>query len=152
MKMAIGSNFSCHLSDEIGKYLESKEITVERYGALAGEEVDYVDAALEVAEAVASGAYDEGLLFCTTGTGVSIVANKVPGVRAALCMDPFTARIARLANNANVLVLGIRLTGEEHAMEIVDAWLETDPATAAPGRVVFHRKVDEIDEKYRQTR
>ena len=150
MKMAIGSNFSCHLSEEIGRYLEDKGIAVERYGALAGEEADYVDAAREVAEAVASGDYDEGVLFCTTGTGVSIVANKVPGIRAALCMDPFSARIARLANNANVLVLGIRLTGEEHAKEIVDAWLETDPASAEPHRVVFHRKVDEVEKKYQR--
>lgn len=150
MKIAVGSDNACHLSDEIIRYLDTKGITVERYGALVGKKADYVDGARAVAEAVASGACDEGLLFCTTGTGASIVANKVPGIRAALCMDSFSAKIARLANNANVLVLGIRLTGELHAKEIVDTWLETDPSTAAPWRVEFHRKVDEIDGQYRR--
>jgi ribose 5-phosphate isomerase B len=150
MKIAIGSDNACHLSDEIIKHIEAKGITVERYGALVRAKADYVDGAREVAEAVASGSCNEGLLFCTTGTGASIVANKVPGIRAALCMDSFSAKIARLANNANVLVLGIRLTGEILAKEIVDTWLETDSSTAAPWRVEFHRKVDEIDKQYRK--
>ncbi len=78
-----------------------------------------------VAEAVASGAVDEGILFCWTGTGVSIAANKVPGIRAALCADAETARGARLWNDANVLCLSLRLTTEALAKEIVDAWFNT---------------------------
>ena len=149
MRLAIGSDSTCHLTDEITRYLEDKGISLQRCAALAGEEADYVDAALGVAEAVASGACEQGLLFCTTGTGVTIVANKVPGVRAALCMDPYSARIARMANNANVVVLGIRLTGERHAKEIVDEWLATSPSTE-PRRMKFHHKTDEVDQRYRR--
>ena len=78
-----------------------------------------------VAEAVASGAADEGILFCWTGTGVSIAANKVPGIRAALCDDAETARGARLWNDANVLCLSLRRTGEIMAKEILDMWFDT---------------------------
>ena len=78
-----------------------------------------------VAEAVASGAADEGILFCWTGTGVSLAANKVPGIRAALCDDAETARGARLWNKANVLCLSIRRTSEVEAKEILDAWFGT---------------------------
>ena len=78
-----------------------------------------------MAQAVASGAADEGILFCWTGTGVSIAANKVPGIRAALCDDAETARGARLWNNANVLCLSLRRTSEIIAKEILDAWFDT---------------------------
>jgi len=77
------------------------------------------------------------------------VANKVPGVRAALCPDSFSASIAKLANNANVIVLGMRLTGEMLAREIVDTWLTTEPSTEER-RMNFHRKTDELDQKYRK--
>jgi ribose 5-phosphate isomerase B len=150
MKMALGADSVCHLSDIITAYLKDKGIELEFCGALAGKTADYVDAALEVAEKVAEGKCEKGLLFCNTGTGVTIIANKVPGVRAALCVDEFSAKISRLANNANVLVLGIRLTGEMHAKEIVDTWLATEPSTE-PRRVNFHRKTDEVDKKYRKT-
>ena len=151
MKMAIGSDSVSHVTEEITGYLEDKPgIELLRCGALAGRDADYVDAAREVAEAVASGQCDQGLLFCNTGTGVSIVANKILGVRAALCADCYSASIARLANNANVILLGIRLTGEMHAKEIVDTWLATEPSTEQR-RVNFHRKTDEIDEQYRRS-
>lgn len=149
--MAVGGDTISHLTNAVIGYLEGKGVVAERYGALGGRQADYVDAAREVAEAVASGACEQGLLFCTTGTGVSIIANKVPGVRAALCLDTYSAKIARLANNANVLVLSMRLTSEILAKEIVDTWLETGPSTE-PRRVNFHRKTDEIDQRYRQTR
>jgi ribose 5-phosphate isomerase B len=148
MKMAVGSDSATHLADSICQYLESKGIELARCGQCCGQEADYVDAAREVAEQVAKGKCDQGLLFCFTGTGVTIIANKVPGVRAALCMDAYSAKIARLANNANVLVLGIRLTGEPLAKEIVDAWLNTDPSTE-PRRMNFHQKTEEIDRLFR---
>ena len=149
MKMAIGSDSVNNLTDTITAHLESKGIELIRHGALAGEEADYVDASRQVAEAVASGRCEQGLLFCNTGTGVTIVANKVPGVRAALCMDCYSAQIARLANNANVIALGMRLTGEMHAKEIVDTWLETSPSDESR-RANFHRKTDEVDQFYRK--
>ncbi len=150
MKMAVGSDSVSSLTHEITAYLEKKGIELIRCGSLAGEEADYVDAARDVAEAVGAGKCEQGLIFCNTGTGVTIVANKVPGVRAALCPDSFSARIARLANNANVIVLGMRLTGEMHAREIVDTWLATAPSTEER-RVNFHRKTDELDRHYRKT-
>ena len=113
------------------------------------ETCDYPDYAERVAAAVSAGEADRGALVCGSGIGMSIVANKFPGVRAALCADAYSAHIAKLANNANVIVLGMRLTGETHAKEIVDSWLETEPATE-PRRVNFHRKTDKIDDKYRK--
>jgi ribose 5-phosphate isomerase B len=148
MKIAVGSDSSTHLAESICRYLESRAIELVRCGQCCGTEADYVDVAREVAERVASGECEQGLLFCFTGTGVTIIANKVPGVRAALCMDAYSARIARLANNANVIVLGIRLTGEPLAMEIIDTWLTTDPSTESR-RMNFHRKTDEVDRIFR---
>ena len=147
--MAVGSDSVSNLTHEITAYLEEKGIELIRCGSLAGEEADYVDAARDVAEAVGAGKCEQGLIFCNTGTGVTIVANKVPGVRAALCPDSFSASIARLANNANVIVLGMRLTGEMLAREIVDTWLATGPSTEER-RVNFHRKTDELDRHYRK--
>jgi len=146
--MAVGGDSTCNLTKTITEYLEAKGVELVKHGALAGKQADYVDAARAVAEAVAGGQCQQGLLFCNTGTGVTIIANKVPGVRAALCVDPFSAKIARLANNANVIVLSIRLTGEMLAKEIVDTWLSTEPSTE-PRRVNFHKKTDEVDECYR---
>ena len=148
MRMAVGSDSETNLTRVITEYLESKGVELIRCGALSGEEADYVDAARDVGEAIAAGRSEQGLIFCNTGTGVTIVANKVPGVRAALCPDNYSAEIARLANNANVLVLGMRLTGEMHAKEIVDTWLATKPSTEER-RVNFHRKTDEVDQRFR---
>ena len=150
MKMAVGSDSICHLTEAIIAYLEEKDIELVRFGALGDGVADnYVLSSRATAEAVASGDCDLGLLFCTTGTGATIVANKVPGVRAALCVDVFSAKISRLANNANVIVLGTRLTGEMHAREIVDIWLNTKPSDE-PRRVNFHRGTDDVDNYYRQ--
>lgn len=148
MKMAVGSDSASHFASTICAYLEEKGVELVRCGQCCGEQADYVDAARAVAEHVAAGRCDQGLLFCTTGTGVTIVANKVPGARAALCVDAFSARIARLANNANVLVLSMRYTGEMLGKEIVDEWLATAPSTE-PRRVEFHRKTEELDALYR---
>ena len=149
MKMAIGADSIRHITEALREYLTGKGIELVPCGALAGREADYVDAAREVAEKVASGECEQGLCFCNTGTGVSIVANKVPGVRAAFCVDGYSAQIARLANNANVLVLSMRYTGEGLAREIMDAWLATGPSDE-PRRKAFHLKTDELDELYRR--
>ncbi|MFZ0519359.1 MAG: RpiB/LacA/LacB family sugar-phosphate isomerase [Acidobacteriaceae bacterium] len=148
MTMAVGSDSTSHFATAICAYLEEKGVELLRCGQCCGEQADYVDAARAVAEHVAAGRCDQGLLFCTTGTGVTIIANKIPGVRAALCVDAFSARIARLANNANVLVLSMRYTGEMLGREIVDEWLTTEPSTE-PRRVNFHRKTEELDAMYR---
>lgn len=149
MKMAVGSDSVQYITEAVSNYLEEKGIQLVPCGALAGKEADYVDAAREVAESVACGNTEQGLIFCNTGTGASIIANKVPGVRAALCVDTFSAQIARLANNANVIVLSMRLAGEILAKEIVDVWLQTEPSQE-PRRMGFHRKTDELDRFYRK--
>ena len=150
MKLAVGSDSKNAFTDEIVEYLKKeKGVEVVLCGSLAKEGSDYVDTAAEVAVAVSEGNADQGVLFCNTGTGVTIVANKVAGVRAALCPDSFSASIAKKANNANVLVLGMRLTGSMLAKEIVDTWFETPPSTEER-RMNFHRKTDEVDEQFRK--
>ncbi len=94
-------------------------------GTGGGDSVDYPDFGTKVAEAVSEGRADRGIAVCGTGIGMSIVANKYPGVRAALCHDSYTARMSRLHNDANVLVLGGRVTGAEVALDILRQWLAT---------------------------
>ena len=129
MKLTVGSDERTVVTDAIIAELRRRGHEVELAGALAGEApataTTWPDAARHVAESVAAGAADEGILFCYTGTGVSIAANKVPGIRAALCDDAETARGARLWNNANVLCLSLRRTSEVVAREILDAWFST---------------------------
>lgn len=148
MKIAIGSDRSTVLTDEIINYLEEKGFRLVRCGALAGKEVDYVDAAEETAKLVSSQECEQGVLFCNTGTGATIIANKLPNVRAALCIDAYSAMIAKKANNANVIVLGIRLTSIPHAKEIIDKWLETEPSKDLP-YIRFHEKTDKLEKRYR---
>lgn len=149
MRIAVGSDSAQPIGETVIRHLQEKGITVVPCGALAGHMADYVDSALAVAQAVAAGECDFGVLLCNTGTGASIIANKVPGVRAALCFDAFSARISKLANNANVLVLSMRLCGDMLAREILDDWLATAPSTE-PRRVAFHRKTGEVDARYRR--
>jgi ribose 5-phosphate isomerase B len=149
MKLAVSSPKVCSLTEAVHKHLAGKGMELVLLGALAGRPSDYISAAEELAEAVAAGECGLGVLFCHTGTGATLIANKYPGVRAALCPDSFSARIARGANNANVLVLGIRLTGEALALEIVDAFLEP-PVKDQPKWPDFHRRTDEIDQRYRK--
>ena len=109
------------------------------YGTHSPESVDYPDYAAQVAEAVADQKVERGVLVCGTGIGMAITANKVPGVRAALCSDLYTARASREHNDANVLTLGGRLMGPEMAVDMLRMWLETD---FAGGR--HRRRVDKI--------
>ena len=125
MRIAVGSDERTHVTDAVVDHLRRVGIDVELHGPLADQPLDWVDVGREVGERVASGACQQGVLFCWTGTGVSIAANKVPGVRAALCGDAETAKGARRWNDANVLAMSLRSTPEAVAKEIVDAWLET---------------------------
>jgi ribose 5-phosphate isomerase B len=112
-------------ADAVARHLEARGYAVVRCGAALGTETPWPVVAEEVARLVASGGVDTAVLCCWTGTGVSIAANKVPGVRAALCGDAETARGARRWNDANVLALGLSTTGAGPATAIVDAWLGT---------------------------
>src|ERR1700716_50231 len=130
MRMAIGSDERTHVTDAVVDHLRGVGIDVELHGPLNDRPMDWVDVGLEVGERVASGACQQGVLFCWTGTGVSIAANKGPGIRAALCADAETATGARRWNDANVLVMSLRATPEAVAKEICDAWLESTPDEA----------------------
>lgn len=151
MKFAVGlgSPKMCHLADAVIAHLKERKIDFVLSGTLKGNPSDYIDAAIEVGEMISSGECDQGILFCNTGSGVTLIANKIPGARAALCPDSFSAKVARQANNANILVLGIRLTGEKLALEIIDEWLNSDPAEAPDRWKEFHARTEEIEKKYR---
>ncbi len=123
MRIALGADDKTHLVDAIARRLGELGHDVTRFGAAADEREAWGKTAVRVAEAVARGDHDQGIVCCWTGTGVSIAANKVEGVRAALCADAETARGARRWNDANVLALSLRATSEAVAREIVDAWL-----------------------------
>jgi ribose 5-phosphate isomerase B len=122
MKLAVGSDERTPLTDAVVADLQTRGHELALFGPLADKDAYWPDVAQQVAEAVVAGAADEGILFCWTGTGVSMAANKVPGIRAALCDDVETARGARLWNDANVLCLSIRRTSEVMAKEILDSW------------------------------
>jgi len=123
MRIALGADDSTRIVDAIDELLSSAGHQVTRFGKAAGEDEAWADTGRRVAEAVAAGRHELGVVCCWTGTGVSMAANKVPGVRAALCVDAETARGARKWNDANVLALSLRLTSEEIAKEILAAWL-----------------------------
>src|SRR5467141_2977419 len=148
MRMAIGSDERTHLTDAVVDHLRGVGIDVELHGPLNDRPMDWVDVGREVGERVASGACQQGVLFCWTGTGVSIAANKVPGIRAALCGDAETARGARRWNDANVLALSLRATSGGVAGEILDAWMsgpQVDPAERAN-----IERVAEIERRYHE--
>ncbi|MCR4433237.1 MAG: ribose 5-phosphate isomerase B [Caldiserica bacterium] len=124
--IALGADHGGYaLKEEIKNYLLSRGFKIRDFGTFSDESVDYPDYAFQVAQAVSSGQFSLGILVCTTGIGVSIVANKVKGVRAALCHDPLSAQLARQHNHANVLCLGGKIIGSKLALKIVETWLET---------------------------
>ena len=126
MNLVVGSDHAgLALKEELKKVLTERGVEVTDLGTHSGESVDYPDFASKVARAVGKGEYRFGLLICGTGIGMSIVANKYRGVRAALCHVEFEAKMARLHNDANVLCLGQRVTGAGVAREILIAFLET---------------------------
>ncbi len=113
------------LMKEFIKYLDENGIAYKNFGTFSEESVDYPAYAKQVAHAVADGACEKGILVCGTGIGISIAANKVKGIRAALCGDVFSAKATREHNDANILAMGARVTGPGLALEILKAFLET---------------------------
>lgn len=147
MKISIGSDEKTHLTDIVIERVKEVGHQVELYGPLAGRDRYWPAVAQEVAESLISGEADEAILFCWTGTGISLAANKVPGIRAALCGDAETARGARLWNKANILCLSLRATSEVVAKEILEAWFATE---YQPNEVddTCLAQVDAIENKY----
>ena len=149
MRIAVCSDEPYPVHSAVIAELEKRGHDVVRFGSVkSGKEVPWTAVAQAAAEAVAFGDCDEGIFFCWTGTGISMAANKVPGIRAALCCDPETARGARIWNHANVLALSNRLMSEEHAIEIIQAWMEApqeDPKGQAGGN-----ELQALDAHYRK--
>jgi ribose 5-phosphate isomerase B len=127
MRVVLGSDEVSPLTEAVTDDLRKRGHEVVLVGPPAGEQLEWADVGRRLGQTVADGEADTGVLFCWTGTGASIAANKVAGVRAALCTDAETARGARRWNDANVLALGLRLTTPATALEMLDAFLRTAP-------------------------
>lgn len=127
MKIAIGSDHAgFELKEAIKNYLIENKVDVNDVGCKSLDSVDYPDYAKEVATIVSKGESDQGILVCGTGIGMSIAANKVPGIRAALVHDTFSAKMSRAHTNANVLVLGAKFVKKEDVPTIMQEWLHSD--------------------------
>lgn len=127
MKVAIGCDHGgFNLKPVLMDYLKQKGIEFKDFGTFSADSIDYNEFGEQVAMAVADGQFDKGIIICGTGIGMSIVANKIKGVRCAHCHDVFSAKMTRLHNDANVLAMGERVIGPGLMLEIVDAFLTTD--------------------------
>ena len=127
MKIGIGNDHAAvDMKFEIVKYLEESGYEVVNFGTDTNDSCDYPVYGEKVARAVANGEVDRGILICGTGVGISLAANKVKGIRAAVCSESVTARFSRLHNDANILALGARIVGVETAKDMVNVWLNTE--------------------------
>jgi len=141
MRIAIGTDHGGYILKEgIKEYLENNGHTCKDFGCYSKESCDYPDFGFPAAEAVAKGECERGIVICKTGIGMSITANKVKGIRAALCFSPKTAEMSRRHNNANVLVLAAEYVSSTDAQLIIDKWLDTE---FEEGR--HQRRISKID-------
>ncbi|MCA1715630.1 MAG: RpiB/LacA/LacB family sugar-phosphate isomerase [Actinobacteria bacterium] len=154
-KIGIGADDAAlELKQTLVEHLEEMGYEVEDYSPPSKEEaknagIDYPDVAVEVAEAVARGDHDQAILCCGTGLGMSMTANKVPGVRAAQCHDVYSAERAKKSNNAQVLTMGGRVIGPEAAKTVLDAFLESEFGGGSSAPKV--EKMNEVDRRYHGT-
>lgn len=147
-KIVVGADhLGLPLKDVVRDYLREKGYEVDDLGVTDAGPVDYPDIGRSVAETIAEGRYERGILICGTGAGMAIVANKVPGVRAVAVNDPYTAERAVASNNAQVITMGSQIVGPEVAKKLVDIWLvsEFQGGRSAP-KVA---KIDQLDDRYR---
>ncbi len=127
MKIAIGNDHAAvELKEIISEHLVARGCEVVNFGTDTSDSFDYPIAGYKVGRAVAAGECDLGVLICGTGVGISLAANKVEGVRAVVCSEPFSAKLSRMHNNTNVLAFGARVVGSELAKMIVDEWLDAE--------------------------
>ena len=125
--IAIGCDHGAsNLKNAVKKYLEERGLEVKDFGIYEEGRVDYPDIAEVVCKSITSGECEKGILLCGTGIGISIAANKIKGIRAAVCNEVYCAKMAKCHNNANVITLGGRVVGEDVALEIVSAWLDAE--------------------------
>lgn len=147
MKIAIGCDHGgFNLKNEVAKHLNEKGIEVIDFGIKELESVDYPEYGAKVAEAVKEGMADYGIVCCGTGMGISMAANKVPGIRCAVVSDTFTAEMSKAHNNANMLALGERVLGVGLALKIVETWIGTEFEGGRHERRV--NKITDIEAKY----
>lgn len=147
MKIAVGSDHAGYsLKKIILEHLNDKGVEVEDFGTYSDASCDYPDYALKVAEEVAAKNFEFGILVCGTGIGISISANKVPGIRAAVCSDTFSAHASREHNNANIIALGERIVGPGLAIDIVDTFLSSEFEGGRHQRRID--KISDIENKY----
>ncbi len=127
MKIAIGNDHTAvELKNHIKKFLENRGYDVTDFGTSSGERTDYPIYGYKVARSVANKEFDFGILICGTGIGISLAANKVKGIRAAVCSEPYSARLTRAHNNANIIAFGARVVGPSMAEMIVEEFLTTE--------------------------
>ncbi|MGL5152562.1 MAG: ribose 5-phosphate isomerase B [Clostridium sp.] len=147
MKIALGADHGGYLlKNEIGKYLKEQGYEIVDFGTNSEGSCDYADFSLKVAESVVSKECRFGILVCGTGIGISIAANKVPGIRAALCSDTFSAHATREHNDANILALGARVVGSGLAIDIVKAFLNAE--FEGDRHIKRIEKITAIEQKY----
>ena len=147
LKIAVGSDEKTVLTDFVIEELKRRGHTATLFGPLKGEAMGWPDAGEKVGLDVSNGRADQGILFCWTGTGVTIAANKVPGVRAALCWDAETAKGARMWDDANVLAMSLRSTSTAVAKEILDSWFSSSAVTMGIDAELIER-AKALDAKY----
>ncbi len=144
MKIAIGSDhLGLELKNIIRDFLKEKEIEVNDFGTVSKEPIDYPDMAKKVAKAVAKGDCERGILICGTGIGMAIAANKVKGIRAAVCHDLYSAERSRKSNNAQIMTMGALIIGPELAKKLVEVWLNSEFQAGRSERKV--KKIMEIE-------
>ena len=125
--IAIGCDHGAfNLKNAVKKYLEERGLEVKDFGIYQDARADYPDIAEVVCKSIVAGECEKGILLCGTGIGISIAANKIKGIRAAVCNEVYSAKMAKCHNNANVITLGGRVVGEDVALEIVSAWLDSE--------------------------
>lgn len=147
MKIAVSTDERTHLVDTIVEELQKRGHEVEYFGPEPGKEADWPEVTRQAVERVADGEANEAIVMCWTGTGCTLAANKIPGIRAALCQDAETAKGARIWNHANVLGLSLRATPEPIAKEILDAWFTT-PYSDDEWNLRQMQQIKEIEQKY----
>jgi ribose 5-phosphate isomerase B len=148
MIVAIGSDEAGYqLKEKLKEFLETKGYTVKDFGPYHEDAVLYPDYAVTVAESIRKGECERGVLICGTGIGMAITANKVPGIRAAVCHDVYSAERARKSNNAQIICLGARVVGSELAKMLVEAWLNSDFAGGGSTRKV--ERIQYYEAKYK---
>lgn len=148
MKIAIGcDHLGLPLKEEIAAFLRERNLEFQDYGVRSPEKVDYPDIAEKVASAVQRGEFDRGILVCGTGIGMAIAANKVPGIRAAVVHDPYSAERSRKSNNAQIMAMGSLIVGPKVARMLAAIWLESEFQGGESARKV--EKINQLERKSR---